>query len=428
MYILFLSKLKSKWLRNLLLISMIFYLFPLPIFKYYFRDLFHSLGLTSTYLINTVKGKINKNNIYVKFNNEYVFSSLEISFFIFMFVMALLSITFIAYNIWQYIYLRRNTQNCLQITLTKQENRILNLLKSNMKIKREILLIKTPTVSLPFTMGIISPIIVLPANLPKTKNSFYMALKHELVHIKHNDALLSIIACFILAIHWFNPLSYLFLFCLKIANELYYDEVTTKSMNKNEKKEYCTLLVELSKRDGFNKNFFTFNFIGSAKWQLKRRIDNIMATKKANFNIAIILGGILLYCGVYSTFIHTDSEHLYIESDDRFSFESEESFYNFSTELSKNKLPFHEYFIDKHNNVFLIENRQSIIQIICKHDYESGTEKIHKKAEEQCTIDYYHAKRCTKCGKILRNNIYSTRTWKVCPHKLNTNKKKHSSL
>lgn len=61
------------------------------------------------------------------------------------------------------------------------------------------------------TTGILFPIIFLPFEDEETLNerSCYYIIKHELLHIKHNDFLIQFIGMVVIAVHWFNPLSYI---------------------------------------------------------------------------------------------------------------------------------------------------------------------------------------------------------------------------
>ena len=289
-YKLFSLELKSKWLRNLLLMSIPFYFIPLPLFKYYMHDLFSFLGLAPTSLIGDIEGSVDKEYMVVNLQSEFLFSLLEKTLRLSMLIIALISFLCIFFRICQYAYLWHLAKQCDPLPLTTPEASLMEALKCELNIAKEVTLIQSPNFTAPFTIGIKHPVVALPTELPQTKQALPMVLKHELIHIKHNDAVSNLIACIILAIHWFNPACYLFLHCFKEAHEIYCDEEVTCSMTKDEKYEYCNLILELSKRSERKWNFFMLSFIGSAKRQIRRRIKRIMKLKDCKFKMAVALG------------------------------------------------------------------------------------------------------------------------------------------
>ncbi|MGM9589697.1 MAG: M56 family metallopeptidase, partial [Faecousia sp.] len=56
----------------------------------------------------------------------------------------------------------------------------------------------------PFAMGILSPKIYLPSNVPTKERKYIIA--HERHHIRRFDHVIKLLAYFALCIHWFNPL------------------------------------------------------------------------------------------------------------------------------------------------------------------------------------------------------------------------------
>ncbi|MBR6708370.1 MAG: M56 family metallopeptidase [Clostridia bacterium] len=62
----------------------------------------------------------------------------------------------------------------------------------------------------PCTTGIFAPCIYLPQELPETAD-LCAILAHELSHIRRRDVLRRMIARILLALHWFNPITYLLL-------------------------------------------------------------------------------------------------------------------------------------------------------------------------------------------------------------------------
>ena len=72
-------------------------------------------------------------------------------------------------------------------------------------VKREIGLIYCPLVHSPLLFGFRKPTIVLP-ELDYTEEEFSLIFHHELVHYKHGDVYVSLLAMFIKSLYWYNPL------------------------------------------------------------------------------------------------------------------------------------------------------------------------------------------------------------------------------
>ena len=144
-------------------------------------------------------------------------------------------------------------------------------------------------VTSPAVYGIVKPRIILPESYKDSDNEF--VLLHEKAHIRSADNLWRFLAIMIFAIHWFNPLCWIFLRLFLTDIELACDERVLIKLGHSRKKEYALFLLE-TKQD---KNIFVSAF-GGAK--IRTRIENILSFKKLTlFSIMalIILFGIVFY-------------------------------------------------------------------------------------------------------------------------------------
>jgi len=103
---------------------------------------------------------------------------------------------------------------------------------------------------------------------------FEHMLCHELVHWKRHDGWLKCLTLFINAIHWYNPLAYIARHDIGRACELSCDEILAIKMSKEEKMDYCELLLNVSHLRAAQdvKIYSAF----SDKKQFERRINVIM--------------------------------------------------------------------------------------------------------------------------------------------------------
>ncbi len=154
-------------------------------------------------------------------------------------------------------------------------------LKNNIYLSEKILS--------PAVYGIIKPKIILPSSY-KDRDVELIVL-HEKIHIRNFDNLWRIIAFVIVAVHWFNPLCWLFLKCFLEDLELSCDERVLIKIGSNRTKDYASSLLESKQKVTVYASAF-----GGAKMQT--RIENILSFKKLTWfslTVFIVLIGTIFY-------------------------------------------------------------------------------------------------------------------------------------
>ncbi|MGF1671904.1 MAG: M56 family metallopeptidase, partial [Balneolaceae bacterium] len=125
---------------------------------------------------------------------------------------------------------------------------------------------------IPFTYGFKNPIIVLPKFLLQDEESLNMVLRHELMHIRHNDYLLHHVLVIIRALFWFHPLVHLLFREIIDYREIRIDSHVLED-NEISKKRYASLLLELLPFQNFEKSAAIYMARESSN--LKKRINMI---------------------------------------------------------------------------------------------------------------------------------------------------------
>lgn len=141
----------------------------------------------------------------------------------------------------------------------------------------------------PAVYGIIKPKIILPVSYKD--RDIELVILHEKMHIHSADNLWRILAFFIVAVHWFNPLSWLYLKLFLADIELSCDERVLTKVGDSRTKEYALSLLE--SRQG--ATVFASAF-GGAK--IRTRIENILSFKKMTWfslTVFVALLGIIFY-------------------------------------------------------------------------------------------------------------------------------------
>jgi len=126
-------------------------------------------------------------------------------------------------------------------------------------------------VTSPAVYGVIRPKIILPA--PYAEKDLRYILLHENAHIRRADNLWRMIGFFTAAIHWFNPLSWLFLRVFLSDLETACDERAVSELNDTERSEYARTLLDTAA----GKDVFVSAFGGAA---VRTRIERIVSYKR----------------------------------------------------------------------------------------------------------------------------------------------------
>lgn len=129
----------------------------------------------------------------------------------------------------------------------------------------------------PFTFGFFCPHIYLPSGMDESDIEYVIA--HEKAHVQRKDHVWKIIAFLILAIYWFNPLSWVafILFCRDI--ELACDEKVIKNLSVAKKKAYLEALLSCS----LKKRTAIVYPLAFGEVGVKQRVKSILRYKKPTF-------------------------------------------------------------------------------------------------------------------------------------------------
>lgn len=193
---------------------------------------------------------------------EKIFGTDELMFKIFAVIWVIVSGVLLLYNIVLYF-------------------KIINTVRFSIKFKDNIF--ECDRIIMPFVQGIFRAKIYIPFNLSDDEKSFIIA--HEQYHIKRKDNLAIILARLITIIFWFNPMIWLSCTYMKHDMELSCDEAVVKGCNDSERIQYVSALVNFAAK---TKSFRIVAFSSKQPF-LKRRVDNIIATKNKSKVFPIIL-------------------------------------------------------------------------------------------------------------------------------------------
>jgi beta-lactamase regulating signal transducer with metallopeptidase domain len=132
---------------------------------------------------------------------------------------------------------------------------------------------KADRITVPAVYGIIRPRIVIPKAMAEGSKDLTYIILHEQAHLRRRDNLFRLIAVITACVHWFNPLSWLFLKYFFIDMELACDAKVLKNLNESQTKEYALAILNCSSGQAFLAAAF-----GGAK--TKERIENILTYQR----------------------------------------------------------------------------------------------------------------------------------------------------
>jgi len=158
--------------------------------------------------------------------------------------------------------------------------------KQEMGISKNIPLYISPNISTPFLYGVLNPCIILP-NIQFTAEELQHVFQHELTHWKLRDPWLKLLMLLVNAVHWFNPLAYIARYDIDRFCELSCDESVVTSMNTEERRRYCELMLNvLWHATGHNANLIIA--FSDKRKQLERRITFMLNCKKMKTSSKIL--------------------------------------------------------------------------------------------------------------------------------------------
>ena len=144
-------------------------------------------------------------------------------------------------------------------------------------------------ITAPAVYGILCPKIIVPAWLSEDKLGYVLA--HERVHIRRIDNLWRVAAIVSACVHWFNPLTWIFLRCFFADMELACDAKVLRILGEDKAKDYAAALLSCAA----GKSYFTSAF-GGAKTRV--RIENILSYRRLTLFSTIAVAAFLSLMGI----------------------------------------------------------------------------------------------------------------------------------
>ncbi|MHC1723286.1 MAG: M56 family metallopeptidase [Aminipila sp.] len=214
---------------------------------------------------------------------------------------------FIAYYIVGYLYFRKQILRWSRVLKNQNVHNIITSISNDINIKRQFDVYACDKIASPSLMGLIHPILVIPS-VHYSDEELTFIFKHELTHYRRYDLWYKMLLLLVNAVHWFNPLIYLFRNEAYIALELSCDDEVIKGMSTNFKRAYGKTILSCINQQKLRQVALTTCFNDNTK-TLKERLQNILCTRKKSNGFIIILIILLLTGSIGSTVVFAFDEH-----------------------------------------------------------------------------------------------------------------------
>ena len=182
----------------------------------------------------------------------------------------------------------------------RQTLALLQSLKMQMGISRNIGLRYCDSIGSPMLIGLIAPRILLP-KAGFAEDELRFILRHELVHEKRKDLWYKCLVLLATAIHWFNPIIFLMARAIDVQCELSCDDEVVRGTDADTRLHYSETIIGVIRYHSKRKTAFSTHFYGGKKG-MKTRIFSIMDMGKKKAGAAVLCGALLCTLGTGAAF------------------------------------------------------------------------------------------------------------------------------
>lgn len=172
--------------------------------------------------------------------------------------------------------------------------------KKKLKIKRNIRIYYISDVSVPFTTGIIKPVIYIPRE-SYTDKDLEIIICHEMMHIKRHDLVWKKVLTCLKFIYWFNPLIYKLSDDMELVDEVCCDLEVCFNTQITTAKEYFSVIINNAERSCLQQEGMSVS-LHKGMEDIKERMVYVCNYKKAK-KCSIVVSVILVLCFIVSSSI-----------------------------------------------------------------------------------------------------------------------------
>ena len=187
---------------------------------------------------------------------------------------------------------------CNAITIKSPWPEIFQALKIRAGIRRNVELMVSESIAIPFLTGIVKPAVIVPAAMLShlSLGEIESILMHELYHLKRLDNLMNLVQRLVELIFFFNPAIWILSEMISSEREKRCDDLVLKGHK--HPLEYARALYQLSLQQAHH-SYLASAATGKSKGELKGRIERILKPNNMKINYREKTNALLIFfCGV----------------------------------------------------------------------------------------------------------------------------------
>ena len=406
-----------RWRYGMLKIAMIFYLVPFPEGKYLITRAMEEMYPALWKRVPKMVAAMDPKYMFIVSDNWIQILPKAKLMLLALLVSGIITLVIIAKYGIRYCKMKKIYLSFQEEQSKTEEQKLFFRWKREMGIQKEILFVSSEHCTSPMTCGQWSPVILFP-RMEQTKldrEDYDFLIRHELVHILHRDLLIKYLGLLVIAIHWFNPFSYLLFGELSCISEMYCDEKVLEGEGDERRCRYGELLLRLATENVFS-NSERF-FVGAAnsrnKRIYKRRILEMRTSRKCKVALSVVTMALVCMMGGITCFAYNSPAMMLNDQNHKLS--EDLSFLTETEGMPAELVPYDNLFVDEKGNVYdLSEGGRAL----CIHDFSVyGTTQSHKRnSNGGCEVKSYESVKCKYCNTIKVGDLISTTTYTKCPH------------
>lgn len=412
------------WRRNYLICVILEYLIPFPYFSIEYREILETVFSCfmpkknvepSVYLDDTVEF------IQVTFGHVEIPNSTA---YFFVAGVILVGLILYGFQMLRYLIVKHYIGHSVNEVEDKKTTRVIYDCVSSFNMTKYVRVYRCKFMDSPFTIGIFHPIIVLP-DIEWSESDLALAMKHELVHIRHRDNLVKMLVLGAIALNFYNPFVYFILLEWNVVAEQACDRKVVLDLTKEEEYQYGMLIIRIAeeRKSGNGSPIMGFNLQNEI---MKERMYQMKYGVKKESRARKLLGacimGVVLFSSSMTVLAYSPKNVMVAdEIADKivFSEEGVEPWNGTYNDLDVNEAV-EWIFISEDGDIVETVNEADIdaeTYAFCIHDYVSGElAKHYSYSDGSCKIEYYSAQRCSKCGNYIIGDLLRTTTFVKCTH------------
>ena len=288
--------------------------------------------------------------------------------------------------------------------------------KRERDISAKVQLVCSRECETPMTIGVFKPTIIFPAmwEADSGDQSCQLMLLHELIHIQHRDLIVELLGQLVIALHWFNPLSYILYHELSVMRELCCDRSLVGEWDEELRKKYSSLLIDVAARRAKKEERLAVSFLGRNEKVLRRRILEMKEKSKQKTCLAVLASAVVFLTGSLTALAYVPPQTMEF-SEYNPDIEVERCFE--TEDINAEPLLYDCFWVNSDGTIEEIRDYELEVKGSCSHVYKDGKYSEHKKnSSGGCTITYWDAKKCTKCGSFKIGDVINVITCQKCIH------------